>query len=117
MRRLGLVCLALLAPVPAAASAQDPAPGTPAWHEREARNYADASGRAQDWAANPAAPAPNGVDAQRAFDRWNGARGEAMAIEYRNRYRARIVGHLWRPKERGRGPLPAVVFVNGYGSA
>ena len=109
--------LALALAVPGAARAQDPEPGTPAWHEREAGNYAAAQGRVEDWGTNPAAPAPGGVDPLRAIDRWNGARGETIAIEYRNRYDARIVGHLWRPKDRGAGPLPAVVVVNGYGLA
>jgi dienelactone hydrolase len=110
------VVLALVGPVPA--HAQDPAPGTPAWHEREAQNYAHAQGRAQDRSMHPEAGPPGSVDPLRAAERWNGARGEAVAIEYRNRYRARIVGHLWRPKPAARrGRLPAVVFVNGYGSA
>jgi pimeloyl-ACP methyl ester carboxylesterase len=107
----GLACLA-----PAGAQAQDPAPGTPAWHAREAENYEHAQGRAQDRAANPAAGQPGSVDPLRAIERWNGARGEVIPIEYRNRYDARIVGHLWRPKDPPPGPLPAVVFVNGYGS-
>jgi pimeloyl-ACP methyl ester carboxylesterase len=114
---LAVVLTAFALVAPDAARAQDPAPGTPAWHEREAANYAYAQGRAQDWAANPSAPSPGGVDSLRAVERWNGQRGEAIAIEYRNRYEARIVGHLWRPKDAGSRRLPAVVFVNGYGSA
>lgn len=117
MRRLPLLVVCVLLTCASPASAQDPQPGTPAWHEREAGNYAHAQGRVQDWSANPAAPQPGANDPQRSLERWNGARGEAIAIAYRNRYRARIVGHLWRPKHRRPGPLPAVVFVNGYGSA
>ena len=111
---LGMVLLGLAAP--ASALAQDPAPGTPAWHDREAENYEHAQGRPQDWSANPAAGSPGAVDPARAIERGNGSRGEVIAIEYPNRYRARIVGHLWRPKGPSTLPLPAVVFVNGYGS-
>jgi|tagenome__1003787_1003787.scaffolds.fasta_scaffold20976590_4 dienelactone hydrolase len=87
---------------------------SPAWHAREAQNFADASGRAVDWAASPSPPQPGGEDPRRAIDRWNGARGEVIPIAYRNRYKARIVGHLWRPKG-ATGALPTVIFVNGYG--
>jgi predicted dienelactone hydrolase len=100
---------------PAAALAQDPPPGTPQWQAREAQNFADASGRVQDWSANPDAPPNGSTDPLRAAERWNGARGQVISIEYRNRYKARIAAHLWRPKNVS-APLPAVVFVNGYGS-
>jgi len=100
----------------APAAAQDPAPGSPGWFLREASNYAAANGRVEDWAAHPDRPQPGAPDPRRAIARWDGVRGEALAIEYRNRYDARIVGHLWRPKD-ARGPLPAVVFVNGAGLA
>jgi pimeloyl-ACP methyl ester carboxylesterase len=118
--RVGRFAIAILVPAllgAAPALAQDPAPGTPEWHQREAENYAYAHGRAEDRSTNPAAGSPGSVDPLRAIDRWNGARGEVIDVEYRNRYRARIVGHLWRPKGPIDGPLPAVVFVNGYGSA
>jgi predicted dienelactone hydrolase len=105
-----VACISFAAP----ARAQDPPPLTPGWYTREAQNFADASGRAVDWAANPGAPAPGAADPLRATSRWNGARGDVISIAYRNRYDARIVGHLWRPKSAS-GPLPAVVFVNGYG--
>ena len=112
------VTLGLLVAVLCGASsafAQDPAPGTPDWYARESENFAHANGRPQDWAGNPDAPAPGGSDQLRAAERWNGARGEVIPIEYPNRYKARIVGHLWRPKG-AQGALPAVVFVSGYGS-
>jgi dienelactone hydrolase len=109
---LGAACLAC---APAAALAQEPTWPSPQWQAREAQNFADASGRAVDWAANPGAPAPGGADPRRALARWNGARGQVLPIAYRNRYRARIVGHLFRPRH-ATGGLPAVVFVNGYGS-
>src|SRR3954451_22141815 len=115
MGRWAAFVLALALGVPAgSAAADDPAPATPGWYAREAQNFADADGRAVDWGANPGAPEPGGPDPLRAADRWNGARGEVIPISYRNRYRAKIVGHLWRPKG-ATGPLPAVVFVDGAG--
>jgi dienelactone hydrolase len=115
IRALAALCaLGAVLTGPAPCLAQDPAPGSPEWHAREAQNFADASGRAVDWAASPDAPAPGTADPRRAIDRWNHARGAVIPIAYRNRYQARIVGHLWRPKA-ATGPLPAVVFVNGYG--
>ena len=54
-------------------------------------------------------------DPLRALARWNGTRGEVIPIAYRNRYDAKIAGHLWRPKGAS-GALPAVLFVNGAGA-
>lgn len=111
-----MLCAVLLTlGAPAGAVAQDPAPGTPEWQAREVQNFSDASGRVQDWSAHPDAPPNGSSDPLRAAERWNGARGDVIAIEFANRYKAKIVGHLWRPKNVT-APLPAVVFVNGYGS-
>ena len=111
-----MLCAVLLTlGAPAGAVAQDPAPGTPEWQAREVQNFSDASGRVQDWSAHPDAPPNGSSDPLRAAERWNGARGDVIAIEFANRYKAKIVGSLWRPKNVT-APLPAVVFVNGYGS-
>ena len=115
--RLALLTTLVLAVAAPAATAQDPAPGTPGWYAREAGNVEHAEGRVRDWSTNPTGPRqPNAIDPARAIDRWRGTRGEVVEIEYRNRYRAAIRGHLWRPKGAGDRPRATVVFVNGYGS-
>jgi dienelactone hydrolase len=56
---------------------------------------------------------------------WAPARGDVTAISYRNRYGARIRGHLWRPRLPWRDPvtgrlvragLPALIMLNGLGT-
>ena len=138
-RRWCLLTLAAAAAIAAApASGADPAPGTPGWYARAVANHVYADGRGLDQAANPdyaqreapliAAYFANNdqtvlTDPYRL--NWSGSRGMAIPISYRNRYGARIRGHLWRPKlpwhdpvtglSTG-GPLPAVVVVPGLGS-
>ena len=112
----GLLAWAATAVPAPLALAQDPAPGSPEWYAREAGNVQWAQGRTQDWGSHPSGPGPREADPRRAISEWDGKRGRALAIEYRNRYGARIVGHLWRGAAEPAGPLPAVVFVNGAGS-
>lgn len=54
--------------------------------------------------------------------RWGGARGIQLAIEYRNRYGARITGHVWAPRlpfrdpvtgKTSNGPFPGVAITTG----
>ena len=54
--------------------------------------------------------------------RWAGARGIQVPIEFRNRYGARITGHLWAPKrpfrdpvtgKESHGPFPGIVITTG----
>lgn len=120
---------ALLATVAAAAvltggaAVADPAPGTPQWYAAEAANWAASSGRVRDQLANPEYAAlraqqadPVNADPYRAPERWAPARGRVWPVAYRNRYDARISGHVWAPRPGTPGaPYPAVVFVNGAG--
>jgi dienelactone hydrolase len=46
---------------------------------------------------------------------WGQTRGSEVRVEYPNRYGATIAARLWIPKDAA-GPLPAVIFVNGFGS-
>jgi dienelactone hydrolase len=111
---VGALLATLVVALPA--GAQEPAHPSPEWQARSLENFAHAHGRVRDWALNPAAPPPGGLDPQRAVERWDGARGVAMDVAYRNRYGARIAARLWRPKRLPSRPLPAVVFVDGYGN-
>src|SRR5437763_16568682 len=109
MRRAGhlagamaMLWLALAAP----ALAQ--APGSP-FAVEETQNFADSFARPTVWAASPGfVAAPESPDPARDVGRWNGVRGQALAVSWRNRYGARIAGHLFRPL-RGGGHFPAVV--------
>ena len=99
----------------------DPSPGTPEWYAAEATNWTDTTGRLRDQLANPEYAAlrtqqddVNNADPYRAPERWAPARGRVWPVSYPNRYKAKISGHVWAPKA-GRGPFPAVVFVNGAG--
>jgi pimeloyl-ACP methyl ester carboxylesterase len=107
----------------AGAAVADPAPGTPEWYAAEAGNWADSTGRLRDQLANPEYVAlrtrqadPNNAHPYRAPELWAPARGRVWPVAYRNRYGARISGHVWAPKAGTPGaPYPAVVFVNGSG--
>jgi len=105
------VALAVTWAGPALAQASDPG-----FAAREAQNFADSLARPLVWAASPGfMAAPETPDPARDVGRWNGWRGQARAVAWRNRYGARIAGHLFRPL-RGDGPFPAVVVVSGAGN-
>jgi dienelactone hydrolase len=116
--------LAALWMCPAAGAAAGPQPGSPDWYEREARNFADSSGRLQDQLSNPeywrlreSQADPTNADPYRAPERWAPRRGRVRAAHYRNRYGAMISAHLWAPPRAVRGRRPAVIFINGAGDA
>lgn len=129
---LGLV---LLGYTPARAN-----PADPEFLARSAENHARAHGRTLDQLANPAFLLRYSEQMDRCVEtmtdlcawtdpyraEWGGDRGTSVPIEYRNRYEARISGHLWLPPlpspgpHTGRaagGPFPAVIIVNGSGAA
>ena len=137
-----LLAVALVAPLSAHASGplDDPKPGTPAWYARSVSEYLYAQRRGIDMEANPGyqlrfapvleewLPRQSDPDANARITTdpyrldWGGTRGTSIPISYKNRYGARISGHLWIPKvpftDRvtkavSSGPFPAVVFDNG----
>ena len=124
MRLRAALCVAASATMLAAGAATaDPDPGTPAWHAAEAANFAATTGRVRDQLSNPEYAAlrtgqvdVTNADPYRAPERWAPARGRVWPVAYRNRYKARISGHVWAPKAGTPGaPYPAVIFVNGGG--
>jgi len=119
---LGLVAAAVLSAGTPARAASDPPPGSPAWYEREASDFADSTGRTQDQLANPeywplreSQADTDNPDPYRAPERWAPTRGRVLAVHYPNRYGAMISAHLWAPRG-GAGPHPAVIFINGSGT-
>jgi pimeloyl-ACP methyl ester carboxylesterase len=120
--RTVLAASAALVTLVAGAAVADPSPGTPEWYAAEATNWSDSSGRLRDQLTNPEYAElrtqqadTNNADPYRAPERWAPARGRVWPVSYRNRYGARISGHIWAPKANPRATYPAVVFVNGSG--
>lgn len=123
MLRLGWVMAVAVAVVTGGVGYADPAPGTPGWYGAEAQNWVSSTGRVQDQVSNPLyfqlrsqqADTTN-ADPYRAAERWAPARGRVWAVSYRNRYQAKISGHIWAPRSlAGVYRYPAVVMVNGSG--
>lgn len=106
------------------AIADEPAPQTPQWFTRELTNWAGVTGRMQDQLSNPdylqlraASSNFDNADPYRSIERWSPARGRSLAVNYPNRYGARISAHLWAPRAAtsANRRLPAVVMINGSG--
>jgi dienelactone hydrolase len=123
--RAAFALSAALAVLAGSAALADPAPGSPQWYAAEVSNWADSSGRLRDQLGNPEYVAlrtqqadTGNADPYRAPERWAPTRGRVWPVAYRNRYGARISGHVWAPKAGTPGaPYPAVVFVNGAGDS
>jgi alpha-beta hydrolase superfamily lysophospholipase len=124
-RSAALLAAGVLVCAGGTAVAGDPAPGTPQWYAAEAENWSASTGRVQDQLSNPEYAAlraeqadSTNADPYRAPEKWAPARGRVWAVAYRNRYGARISGHIWAPRPNvGRAPYPAVVMVNGSGDS
>ena len=127
-RLAGLVlAVALLAVTSPAARAQappdcdgrptNPAPGTPAWHQREQDNDYCGEQRAYDTAANPAFASPSFRDPYRGPAELNGVRFRYQPTSFTTRSGQEIAAMLFRPLAgRYRPPYPGAVVVHG-GSA
>ena len=99
----------------------------PTWAAKALQDRAAAEGRGGDQHANPdwiSRTAPQ-IPAYFAGDEsvlhdpyradWGTSRGEIRAVTFTNRYGARLVARMYRPR-RVVGRLPAIVFVPGYAS-
>jgi dienelactone hydrolase len=113
--------LASCAPAARAAAVPDcdgppsnPAPGTPAWHQREQDNDYCGEQRAYDTEANPAFAMPSFQDPYRDPGKLNGVRFRSRAVSFTNRSGQEISAMLFRPLPgRYRAPYPGVVVVHG----
>src|SRR3954453_11626766 len=95
----------------------NPAPASPAWHQREQDNDYCGEQRASDTAANPAFAAPSFQDPYRDPAALNGKRFRYQTASYTNSAGKHISAMLFRPlASRFRPPYPGVVVVHG-GSA
>ena len=119
---LGLLAIAA-APAHAAAAPDcdgpptNPAPGTPAWDQREQDNDYCGEQRAYDTRANPAFASPSFQDPYRNPVALDGVRFRYRQVSYKDPSGKKIDGAIFRPlASRFRPPYPGVVVVHGGGA-
>lgn len=108
-----------LAAGPADAQVRSPLP----WPAADADSRTRAETRGLDQARNPAyqlaaqdgGGTEGGIEVDPFRRSWHETRGERLRVTFENRYGATLAGHLYRPRDRGKRRLPAIVVLPGFG--